>query len=109
MKEVIDHLVDINVPESLAGGVLIEGFQMTTFSMRLVSQGVYTMLEHGSAHLLRYPSDVVLVPNITECLIQMRELLQPTVASLKSQAPASEQTVRINMEKNASASKNDYS
>ena len=78
LKDIIDDLVELGVDDPCAAGILIEGLKMTTYTMRLVSEGAYILLEHGQVSFLHSPQDVHCVPQIIEHLEQLSALLGPT-------------------------------
>ncbi|KAG0172841.1 hypothetical protein DFQ28_009804 [Apophysomyces sp. BC1034] len=53
LRSIIDRLIGRGVENPTAYGVLVEGYGCRTYSMRLVAEGVYLMVEHGRIQLLK--------------------------------------------------------
>lgn len=82
MKDMVDALLDYGVQDPLVGGILVKGYSVTTYTLRLVSDGVYWMVLRGSFELLRSPGDIPNIPKIVEHFIQLRTLVYPTVFAI---------------------------
>ncbi|KAI7850360.1 hypothetical protein BDC45DRAFT_247474 [Circinella umbellata] len=82
MKEMLDALLDYGVKSPLVTGVLIEGKNMTTYTIRLTEQSCYILYEHEMFSLLESPQDVHRVPVILEHLIQLANLLKDTTRKI---------------------------
>ncbi|KAI9270467.1 hypothetical protein BDA99DRAFT_416573, partial [Phascolomyces articulosus] len=79
MKEMVDRLVKKGISNPITCGILVEGYEMRTYSLQLVADGVYLMIEHGFIELLRYPQSVCGVPGIMEHLMQLKSILSTTI------------------------------
>lgn len=82
LKSIIDRLIGRGVENPTACGVLVEGYDCRTYSLRLVAEGVYLMVEHGCIQLLKSPQAVNSLPVIIEHLMQLRTLLGPTIMAI---------------------------
>jgi hypothetical protein len=86
MKDMIDVLVDLGVETPTVAGALLEGFSMTTYTMQLVYEGVYIMLERSKVDLLRRPSDIFSAPGITESLMQLANSMKGTIRDIRDKS-----------------------
>ncbi|KAG2223514.1 hypothetical protein INT45_000834 [Circinella minor] len=86
LKQMVDKLLDYGIESPVVVGVLVEGYSMKTYSMRLVEDGCYIFYEHGSLTLLRSPQDVHGVPIIIEHLIQLGNILQDTLKNIDTRS-----------------------
>ncbi|KAI9246282.1 hypothetical protein BDA99DRAFT_576679 [Phascolomyces articulosus] len=75
LKQMVDKLLDYGVESPVVVGVLVEGYSMKTYSMRLIEDGCYIFYEHGSLTLLQSPQDVHGALIIIEHLIQYGNIL----------------------------------
>ncbi|KAI8883658.1 hypothetical protein K501DRAFT_149190, partial [Backusella circina FSU 941] len=75
MKAMVDVLVGVGVGTPTADGILVEGYKMTTYSMKLLSKGVYIMVKHNKTHLISGLHDISATPHITESLMQLTNLI----------------------------------
>ncbi|ORY89231.1 hypothetical protein BCR43DRAFT_500114 [Syncephalastrum racemosum] len=82
MKTALDCLIDLGLENPVVGGVLVKGYEATTFKLQLEAEGVYFMNTLANVHLLRSPMDVTLLPQIVESLLQLRTCIQPTLLSI---------------------------
>lgn len=72
-KMMIDRLLKHNIQDVLVCGILIDGYEVSTYSMRLVSDGVHLMSLHGTFHLLRSLQEISSVPRIREYFHQVKK------------------------------------
>ncbi|CAO3588281.1 unnamed protein product [Absidia cylindrospora] len=82
MKRMVDCLVNTGIDNILVGGTLVEGFSCSTYMMDLKHDGVCRMTQLSHFYLLRGPSDIALVPEIIEYILQLKAILLQTVASI---------------------------
>jgi hypothetical protein len=82
MKVMIDDLVDLGIETPTVAGALLEGFTMTTYTMQLVCEGVYIMLERNKVDLLRSPGDISSASRITESLMQLANSVKGTIRDI---------------------------
>jgi hypothetical protein len=68
---------------------------MTTYTMQLVCEGVYILLERSKIDLLRRPSDIVLAPGITEYLMQLSNLVQGTIREIHDKNISSDPSTSV--------------
>ena len=86
LKQMVDKLLDYGIESPVAVGVLVEGYSMKTYSMRLIEDGCYIFYEHGLLTLLQSPQDVHGAPIIIEHLIQLGNILQGTLQNIDTRS-----------------------
>lgn len=72
------------IKDAVVCGTVFDGYDASTYSLRLVAEGVYTMVEHGQFYLMRNPQDVSCIPKNYEHLNQIKTLLQPVIHSINN-------------------------
>ncbi|KAI9274400.1 hypothetical protein BDA99DRAFT_497390 [Phascolomyces articulosus] len=75
MKDMLDTLIDNGVHDAIAVGFVIEGYKSRSYTMELVGEGVYLMVQRGNCELLRSPNDASRIPQLYEHFLQIRNLL----------------------------------
>ncbi|KAI9278619.1 hypothetical protein BDA99DRAFT_531364 [Phascolomyces articulosus] len=90
MKTMLDELTNLGVEKPNVAGILVEGHELSTFSMRLVHDDVYIMRQHDHLRLLQTPESIVLVPSIIEYMMQLATLLQDTVNEIDKRVLSNE-------------------
>jgi hypothetical protein len=90
MKDMIDALVDLGIETPTVAGALLEDFTMTTYTMQLVCEGVYIMLERNKVYLLRSSGDLSITPGITESLMQLANLIKSTIHDVHDKSISSD-------------------
>ncbi|ORY98245.1 hypothetical protein BCR43DRAFT_457584 [Syncephalastrum racemosum] len=78
MKAALDRLVDLGLTNPVVGGVLVNGYAVSIFTMQLAAEGVYLMSTLVDFHLLRRPTDIMLLPRIVESVQLLRLCIHPT-------------------------------
>ncbi|KAI7853066.1 hypothetical protein BDC45DRAFT_606952 [Circinella umbellata] len=86
LKQMVDKLLDYGIESPVVVGVLMEGYSMKTYSMRLIEDGCYIFYEHGSLTVLQSPQDVHGAPIIIEHLIQLGNILQDTLQNIDTRS-----------------------
>ena len=79
MKDMLDTLVDNGIHDAIVAGFVIEGYESRSYTMELVGEGVYLMVQRGKCELLRSPNDASRIPQLYEHFLQTRNLLLSTI------------------------------
>ncbi|KAI9265240.1 hypothetical protein BDA99DRAFT_426793, partial [Phascolomyces articulosus] len=82
MKDIVGLLVDHRAQNPVAGGILVKGYSASTYTLELVSDGVYWMSLLGTFDLLRFPADVSSIPKIIEHFVQLRIFMYSTILAI---------------------------
>lgn len=69
----VDQLPKHNIEDAIVCGILVNGYGVSTCSMRLVSDAVYLMGLHGTFHRLRRSQEPSSVPRIWEYFHQVKK------------------------------------
>ncbi|KAI9274527.1 hypothetical protein BDA99DRAFT_533160 [Phascolomyces articulosus] len=77
-KDMIDDLIVLGVEDLRVGGILIEGEDVSTYTMQLKCQDVYILRQYGQFRLLHSPQEVYAIPTIIEHIEQVANLVEQT-------------------------------
>ncbi|KAI9243361.1 hypothetical protein BDA99DRAFT_449175 [Phascolomyces articulosus] len=79
MKDMLDTLVDNGIHDAIVAGFVIEGYKSRSYTMELVGEGVYLIVQRGKCELLRSPNDASRIPQLYEHFLQIRNLVLSTI------------------------------
>ena len=82
LKDMIDDLVDNGICNGVVGGFVTQGYTSRSYTMELVAEGVYLMVNRGECDLLRSPKDAIRIPQLYEHFLQTRNLLLSTIEKI---------------------------
>ncbi|KAI8140898.1 hypothetical protein BJV82DRAFT_194512 [Fennellomyces sp. T-0311] len=83
LKWMINTLVRNGIQDPVVGGVLIRGFELSTYKMELSHPGVYRFVELSKTTIFKSIQQMSLVPSIAANLIQLKEITLSTAIKTK--------------------------
>ncbi|KAI9473770.1 MAG: hypothetical protein EXX96DRAFT_541437 [Benjaminiella poitrasii] len=72
MRWMLNRLVREGVRNPVVGGIVISGFQVQTYKMELIDNGVYRIVELSKTLLFKNIHELILTPNILSNLLQLK-------------------------------------
>ncbi len=72
MRWILNKLVQEGVNAPVVGGVFVSGFKIQTFTMDLVEDGKYRMVELSEASLYKNLHELALLPKIVSNILQVK-------------------------------------
>ncbi|KAL1936343.1 hypothetical protein VTP01DRAFT_477 [Rhizomucor pusillus] len=84
LKNMADALMEASVSHPKVCGLLDEGERCKMFLLELKCEAVYVMTELNAFRLVTDIRDLVLLPSIISCLMQLKRIIMTTATALKN-------------------------
>ncbi|CEP12192.1 hypothetical protein [Parasitella parasitica] len=94
MAWMLNMLIRQGVSHPVVGGILLEGFKMTTYKMDLQYPRTYRMIELASHSLFDNLQDISSLPSIISSVIQLKNIIKKTAIKAKKVALEKAEGVR---------------
>ncbi|CAO3610145.1 unnamed protein product [Mucor hiemalis] len=94
MAWMLNMLIRQGVSHPVVGGILLEGFKMTTYKMDLQYPRTYRMIELASHNLFDNLQDISTLPSIISSVIQIKNIVKKTAIKAKKVALEKAEGVR---------------
>ncbi|KAI7848650.1 hypothetical protein BDC45DRAFT_302524 [Circinella umbellata] len=69
----LNELIKSGVQDSVVGGILLKGYQMSTYKLYLKHPHIYTLIEISNISSFRNMESMTLLPSILRSLIQLKK------------------------------------